>query len=430
MVVPSIGSMNQRTPPCPGHRCPPRRRWRRRVARRGARRDELLGGAVDLGHEVGGGRLRGDARPGWPAIEQQRARRLGQPVECEGARSGGSGGPFRHDRPARRPRRPGTVTGTVGPGGTCRCADDGSSTSAPTRSPDRRRPCAGRWPTPRSATTATARTPPSARSRRPSPSGSARRPRSSCPRARWPTRSRCACSAGRAPRRRRPPQHIVVYENGAAGTNAATNGISSTTPGTIPVAEVRRPWTGPSTIGSVERGVRGGHPHGGRGALAARGPRGRGRRRPADAPRRRPACSTPRSRPASRRRPRRRSDHGDVLPLEGLGAPVGSLLAGPADLIARARAERKRLGGGMRQAGILAAAGLVALNETSSGSPRTTRRARALAEAVAPVPGRARPGVGPHERGRLPVPDAARLVAHLAARASWPARSPPASSAW
>ena len=47
---------------------------------------------------------------------------------------------------------------------------------------------------------------------------------------------------------------------------------------------------------------------------------------------------------------------------KGLGAPVGSLLAGPADLIDRARVERKRLGGGMRQVGILAAAGLVALD--------------------------------------------------------------------
>ena len=48
---------------------------------------------------------------------------------------------------------------------------------------------------------------------------------------------------------------------------------------------------------------------------------------------------------------------------KGLGAPVGSLLVGPKDLIARGRLYRKRLGGGMRQAGILAAAGLIALEE-------------------------------------------------------------------
>jgi threonine aldolase len=46
---------------------------------------------------------------------------------------------------------------------------------------------------------------------------------------------------------------------------------------------------------------------------------------------------------------------------KGLGAPVGSLLAGPADLIEEARLHRKRLGGTMRQAGVIAAAGLVGL---------------------------------------------------------------------
>jgi threonine aldolase len=46
---------------------------------------------------------------------------------------------------------------------------------------------------------------------------------------------------------------------------------------------------------------------------------------------------------------------------KALGAPAGSMLAGPADLIAKGRLYRKRLGGGMRQSGILAAAGLVAL---------------------------------------------------------------------
>ena len=47
---------------------------------------------------------------------------------------------------------------------------------------------------------------------------------------------------------------------------------------------------------------------------------------------------------------------------KGLCAPVGSVLAGPVAVIARARAERARLGGGMRQAGVIAAAGLVALS--------------------------------------------------------------------
>jgi len=50
---------------------------------------------------------------------------------------------------------------------------------------------------------------------------------------------------------------------------------------------------------------------------------------------------------------------------KGLGAPVGSMLAGDAAMMAEARLYRKRLGGGMRQAGILAAAGLVALEDSS-----------------------------------------------------------------
>jgi len=68
---------------------------------------------------------------------------------------------------------------------------------------------------------------------------------------------------------------------------------------------------------------------------------------------------------------------------KGLGAPVGSLLAGSADFVTRARTERKRLGGGMRQVGILAAAGLVALDTMVDRLADDHRRARRLAEAVA-----------------------------------------------
>jgi threonine aldolase len=68
---------------------------------------------------------------------------------------------------------------------------------------------------------------------------------------------------------------------------------------------------------------------------------------------------------------------------KGLGAPAGSLLSGPRDLIARARLERKRLGGGMRQVGILAAAGLVALDTMVERLADDHVRARRLAEAVA-----------------------------------------------
>lgn len=68
---------------------------------------------------------------------------------------------------------------------------------------------------------------------------------------------------------------------------------------------------------------------------------------------------------------------------KGLAAPVGSLLAGPADVIAAAREERQRLGGGMRQAGVIAAAGLVALRTMVERLVEDHGRARRLAQAVA-----------------------------------------------
>ena len=68
---------------------------------------------------------------------------------------------------------------------------------------------------------------------------------------------------------------------------------------------------------------------------------------------------------------------------KGLGAPVGSLLAGPADIIEAARSQRQRLGGNMRQSGILAAAGLVALEHHVERLADDHRRARRLADAVA-----------------------------------------------
>ena len=68
---------------------------------------------------------------------------------------------------------------------------------------------------------------------------------------------------------------------------------------------------------------------------------------------------------------------------KGLCAPVGSVLAGPADVMAAAREERQRLGGGMRQAGVIAAAGIVALHTMVERLADDHRRARRLAEAVA-----------------------------------------------
>ncbi|HUI55720.1 MAG TPA: GntG family PLP-dependent aldolase [Bryobacteraceae bacterium] len=72
---------------------------------------------------------------------------------------------------------------------------------------------------------------------------------------------------------------------------------------------------------------------------------------------------------------------------KGLGAPAGSMLAGPANLIARGRLYRKRLGGGMRQVGVLAAAGLVALQDSPRKLAADHANAKFLAEGLAGIPG-------------------------------------------
>jgi len=72
---------------------------------------------------------------------------------------------------------------------------------------------------------------------------------------------------------------------------------------------------------------------------------------------------------------------------KGLCAPVGSLLAGPADFIKEARSKRKIMGGAMRQAGVLAAAGLIALTQHPPLLANDHRRARELEKALAEIPG-------------------------------------------
>jgi threonine aldolase len=72
---------------------------------------------------------------------------------------------------------------------------------------------------------------------------------------------------------------------------------------------------------------------------------------------------------------------------KGLGAPVGSVVCGSAAFIQRARRVRKMVGGGMRQAGILAAAGLLALERMVDRLAEDHVNARTLAEAVAALPG-------------------------------------------
>ena len=96
---------------------------------------------------------------------------------------------------------------------------------------------------------------------------------------------------------------------------------------------------------------------------------------------------------------------------KGLACPVGSVVVGSRDFIWRARRARKLLGGGMRQAGILAAAGLVALRDGSAGMierlAEDHEHARRLATAMAGMPGIrsagdiAQPGDGPLDPARV-----------------------------
>jgi threonine aldolase len=72
---------------------------------------------------------------------------------------------------------------------------------------------------------------------------------------------------------------------------------------------------------------------------------------------------------------------------KGLGAPVGSVLCGPAEVIGRARRWRKALGGGWREAGMLAAAGLWALDHSIERLADDHRNARTLAEGLAEIDG-------------------------------------------
>jgi threonine aldolase len=72
---------------------------------------------------------------------------------------------------------------------------------------------------------------------------------------------------------------------------------------------------------------------------------------------------------------------------KGLGAPIGSILVGEKDFIAAARSWRKRLGGGMRQVGVIAAAGLVALEESPKRLHEDHENAKRLAVGIANMNG-------------------------------------------
>ena len=83
----------------------------------------------------------------------------------------------------------------------------------------------------------------------------------------------------------------------------------------------------------------------------------------------------------------RGADSVSVCLSKGLAGPVGSVVAGGADFIMRARRMRKVVGGGMRQSGVLAAAGLLAVNEMVERLQEDHRNARLLADGLARIDG-------------------------------------------
>jgi threonine aldolase len=72
---------------------------------------------------------------------------------------------------------------------------------------------------------------------------------------------------------------------------------------------------------------------------------------------------------------------------KGLGAPVGSMVLGTKAFIEKARVYRKMFGGGMRQAGVIAAAGLIALEKSPARLHLDQANAKRLAEGISAIPG-------------------------------------------
>lgn len=101
---------------------------------------------------------------------------------------------------------------------------------------------------------------------------------------------------------------------------------------------------------------------------------------------------------------------------KGLGAPAGSILAGPSETIDLAHRYRKMLGGGMRQAGILAAAALYSLDHHIVRLKDDHRRARTFRAALEGVHGIEFPLPSPTNIVYIQVPDAMTFIGHIAER--------------
>ena len=233
----------------------------------------------------------------------------------------------------------------------------------------------------------------SVRQRAAAPDGRARsatRQRSSCRPRRWRTRSRSASQPARARCSLAEERtHVMVYEWGgpAIHSGLVMRGIA----GRRGRVDARADLRGGDDLGpGGDRRAREHAPQLRRPHLAAR--RVRRRRRRGPRARRRASTSTARgsstrrSRPASRAAgvgaPRRL---GQICFSKGLGCPLGALVAGSAELIERAWESKFLFGGAMRQAGIIAAAALYALDHHVDRLADDHARARRLAEGDRPA---------------------------------------------
>ena len=299
-----------------------------------------------------------------------------------------------------------------------------SSTCTPTPPPGRRRPCAGPSPRPRWATSRRARTPRSTASRTGWPSCSAPRPRCSCA-----TGTMCNNVAVAAHTARgdavvvERARHLLRSEAGGAGVGSAVvlDQLDGERGHFTPEQLARRPAPGLASTYRPRRLVCLEQTHNFAGGTVwpldavpggvRAGPRRR-RRRPR---RRRPA--------AQRRRGLGRALRTWAEPVDsiwidftkGLGAPIGAVLAGTADLVARARRYKHLFGAAMRQAGIAAAGCLLRPRPPRRPAGRRPRRGRPAGRGPRRARLPRRPGRDEHRVLRRPAVGHRRASPGLAA---------------
>ena len=411
-MVPSSGSITQRRPLVPARALPssPTMPSSGRAAS-SAVDDQPLGRPVHLGHHVGGRRLGLDAsrRPRAPAPSSSRSRpaRCGDASAGAGRRSAAGVGTSRRIRHERRYRAPVPVARPRPPD---RPAPGGRPAQRHRHPPDAP-PCAGPWPRPRSATTASATTPPSTASRSRYAERAGKEAALFVPSGTMANQVALRVLAGPgtsvvAGRR----QHVVTHEGGAFGVNqVAQLHLLDDDDGTLDPADDRPPGRRPPPTAGRRPSlvcVENTHLAAGGRPVAAR-PAGRGgRRRACRSTSTAPGCSTPRWPPAPPSAERSAAATTvTALPVEG-PRRAGRLAAG--------RPGRRHRPGPASSASGWAAACARSASSPPPGSSRSTRWSTAWPTTTrrARAPGRGggrplarrrlRPRRRPHQRGAVP----------------------------